>query len=111
MENVERLAHRETFDVAIVGSDTGSEMQEEILRFAFPEVATLYYGDDDGHIEDVIDVDALKAAVKRDALPLVRAAWRRAQLDRSTDPLAQIAREMDAPVELVWQWLDGSDKE
>ncbi|WP_428266005.1 hypothetical protein [Haliangium sp.] len=98
--DIERLAAREEFLTwSTADSDTGSELLETITRFAFPETAKLYWGEEEG-----IDRDALERAVTKDAMKLVEYTWRRAQLMRSSDPQAQLAVQMDAPVRLLRWW-------
>jgi hypothetical protein len=76
--------------------DTGTEMSEAVMRFAFPHVYREWRTG-----EDQPDAERLAHAVKEDALELVRTAWRREHTKRSADPAARLATQMDLPRKLA----------
>jgi hypothetical protein len=102
VENVEELCTGAPLQASLPdGSDTALAMREEILRFAFPNLNKLI---ESAEGRESMDREAVRSAVKDDALLLVSSSWRAAQLRRSTDPDAQLAAAMDAPLSLVRYW-------
>lgn len=106
VEDVGRLRHGAWFDVTVPVSDTGSEMCEAIAKKVFPHVFAAH---DD--LEREPTEDELREAVRAELDMLVRASWRRKQVERRTDLVSRIAAQMDAPVSLVQRWVDEASKQ
>jgi hypothetical protein len=80
--------------------DTGAEMCEAVMRFAFPHVFKEWSKGDEKNA-----AERLEKAAHQDALELVRADWRREHTKRATDPASRLAAEMDMPVRLAEQYV------
>ncbi len=102
IEDLDLLAQREGIQAEVGEGDTAGEMLETIMRFAFPATAELYC---DAFEED-LDESQLRDALRADLMLLAESSWRQAHAERTArdDPLAKLAVEMDAPMELVKQW-------
>ena len=93
----------EALEVSFAGDD-GWELADAILAWAFPAVhATV----ERLHATEAVEPDAplppgeLRAALHSELARMLTATWRRAQIAKSRDPMAQIARELDMPVQLA----------
>jgi hypothetical protein len=70
--------------VAPPDCDTGAEMCEAVMRFAFPHSFKEW-----DKAEEERTTEGLTKAVYQDALEIVRAHWRLENMKRSTDPVTQ----------------------
>jgi len=85
--------------------DTGWEMCDEVMKFAFPHTyQTLYRSEEPQHGE-------IAAAVRKDAMELVRTSWCWEHTKRSTDPAARLAVAVDMPTQLARRYLQDRDRE
>ena len=102
IEDLERLAQREGLQAEVGAGDTAGQMLETIMAFAFPATAKVY----DEAPEEVLDESQLRDALSADLMLLTESTWRRAHTERtaSNDPIARLAVEMDAPMELAKHW-------
>ncbi len=95
----------EAIELSLAGADDGYETGAEILRVAFPKLHALI----DRCSETGSELDgevALPEAELREALHaelkrFLRGSWRRAKLEKKTDPISRLAREMDLSIELA----------
>lgn len=105
VEDVRELRTGAALSASVADGDTGSEMQDHVLAFAFPHLKKLFdKAEAEAEDRETLDRDAVCAAVKEDTMLLVSASWRAAQLDRAQDPDSKLAAAMDAPVSLVRYW-------
>jgi len=102
IEDLGLLAQREGIQAEVGAGDTGGEMLETIMKFAFPATAEVYFDAS----EEVLDESQLRDALRADLILLAESSWRRAQSERTArdDPVAKLAVEMDAPIELIKHW-------
>ena len=75
--------------------DTPFEMNDLMRQFAFPALHRALESADD---PELIDTEALKAAVTEDLRPLLEYTWRQAQLEMREDPEAEIMRQLGVTV-------------
>jgi len=97
-----RLARREDLQVEAGAGDTAYDMLKAIMGFAFPATAEMYCDTPD----EVFEASQWRDALRADLMPLTEASWRRAHTERTArdDMIAELAVQMDAPIELVKQW-------
>lgn len=95
--DVDNIAERQLLRADIPGTGTGYQMHEAILRIAFPALARVI--EDSDH--DVIDKDAIRAALLKDAMVMIEASWRQTSTRRSSDPAAKLAVMMGTSPEWV----------
>jgi len=95
----------EPFHVSIACSDTGADMERAIMEFAFPSTAAVLY---EG--SEAPDVERVERALLDDAAPYIVSSWRQAQLHRSSDPDAERALLLDAPLRLIKTWDAWADR-
>ena len=102
IEDLDLLAQREDLQAEVGAGDTAGQMLETIMKFAFPATAEVYYDTPD----EVLDESQLRDALRADLMLLARSSWRRAHTERTArdDPVARLAVEMDAPMELAKHW-------
>jgi len=95
----------EAIELSFAGADDGYETGAEVLRLAFPKLYELI----DRCSEAGSDLDgeaALPEAELREALHaelgrFLRGTWRRAKLEKKSDAISRLAREMDLSIELA----------
>jgi len=93
--DVAKLQRYDFFSLAMPDNRASEEMREVVLQGAFPKVAS------------VVDAPRrssqarLKRAVWEELQRLVARSWTKRKLARRTDRLAEIARQMGSPIELV----------
>jgi hypothetical protein len=109
IEDLGPLAGDYVVSAMAVGVDRAAEglrMLDKVLEEAFPNVhaaAECLFSDEgieecpDGVLPEV----SLRNALRADLAPLLGASWRRANLDRKTDRISTIARQLDMPIALV----------
>jgi hypothetical protein len=102
IEALDRLARREGLEAEVGMGDTAGEMLESIMKFAFPATAAVYY---EGP-EEIVDQSQLREAVRADSMLLAESSWRQAHTEMMAkdDPLANLAVQMGAPMELAKHW-------
>jgi len=102
--DLDLFAQREGIEAEVGEGDTAGEMLESIMKFAFPATAEVYYHGPD----EVLDHSQLREALRADLMLLTESSWRRAHTERTAreDPLAKLAVEMDAPMELAKRWAE-----
>ena len=83
--------------------ETGEEMCEEVLRFAFPNTHEAYWDEmrDEPDATDPLQRAELEQAVVKDSMELVKAAWNTRAIENATDEESKLARELDMPKRLV----------
>jgi hypothetical protein len=90
--------------------DDGSDTAEAILEKAFPAVHAaierLFETDEGAERDGVVAEPDLRKALHAELARMLTAIWRRAQVERSTDPIVQFAREMDLPVGLARKYAE-----
>ncbi len=72
------------------------------MKFAFPATAEVYCDAP----EEVLDESPLRDALRADLRLLAESSWRQAHTERAArdNPVAKLAVEMDAPMELAKHW-------
>lgn len=100
----------ESMEVSLADGDDGADLGIEILKKAFPTVHTT--------IERLLDTDEgadnpgalpeveLRRALHAELARMLKASWRRAQVERRTDPVSKLARDMDLPVRLAHRYAE-----
>jgi len=113
IDDVGPMAHGsivETLELSLAEGDDGLETAGEILRIAFPAlhaaVEQLQQRDDEGAVEGIVPEADLRAALHAEIARFVGVSWRRAHLERKTDKVSTLAREMDLPSSLVRRYLE-----
>ena len=105
----------EAIELSVPLCDEGSGMVEEILRKAFPsvhEAVEKFRSSDEAEERDCLLPEVnLRAALHVELSRLLKASWRGAQIERSTDPLAKFAKEMDMPIALARMYVDAASQE
>lgn len=100
----------ETLELSVAEGDDGIDMGKEILRIAFPElhaaIERLRDNDEDSAGEGVVPEADLQKALHAEIARFVGVSWRRAQLERKTDRVSKLARDMDLPPSLVLKYLE-----
>jgi len=95
----------ETIELSLAGGDDGFDTGDAVLRKAFPSVHAaierLHASEEGAEWEGILPEADLREALHAEIARLLRASWRRAQLEKKTDPISGIAREMDMPVDLA----------
>jgi len=100
----------ETLELSLAEGDDGLETAGEILRIAFPAlhaaVEQFQESDDESAAEGMVPEADLRAALHAEIARFVGVSWRRAHLERKTDKVSTLAREMDLPSSLVRRYLE-----
>jgi len=100
----------ETLELSLAEGDDGLDMGKAVLRIAFPKIHAaierLWESDEGGAREGVVREADLRKALHAEIARFVGVSWRRAQLERKTDKVSTIAREMDLPTSLVRKYLE-----
>lgn len=100
---VDGIALIEEPKVEFAGCDTGADTKDAIMAQAFPHLHEVLYQnaqfDDVGRL--VVDSEAVRDAVREEAMQMVVASWRDASVLRSDDPDAAIAAQMGTSVEWI----------
>ncbi|HYU52586.1 MAG TPA: hypothetical protein VEK37_06555 [Gemmatimonadaceae bacterium] len=108
LEDVGRLASGnvvEAIELSLADADDGYETGAEVLRLAFPKLHALIErcsetgGEFDG--EAALPEAELRQALHAELERFLRGSWRRAKLEKKTDAISTLAREMDLSVELA----------
>ena len=105
----------DVLDVSLAGGDDGHDTGEAILQKAFPVLhATVekFRASDEAEERDFILPEAeLREVLHAELVRMLKASWRQAQVERSTDPISKFAREMDMPVGLARRFAEAAQKE
>jgi hypothetical protein len=108
IEDVGPLAYTHVFDameLSLANGDDGSATAEAIVHGAFPEVHAaierLFDSDERADREGVLPEPDLKKALHAELSRLLGWSWRDAQLQRKTDPVSKLMKEMDLPLRLA----------
>jgi len=105
----------DTLQLSLASGDEGSDTAEAILDKAFPVLqATLdeFRSRDEAEERDFIPPEAeIHEALHAELARLLTASWRRAQVEKGKDPISQLARYMDMPVELARALANGVAKD
>lgn len=88
---------RSPLRASLPSTDTTGEMEQAFLRFGFPALFALHEQSEG----DSLDKDEVRRAMEADLSVLQQAAWQRANLRRSKDPLATIALAMGTTTDVV----------
>lgn len=100
----------EAMEVRLAEGDEGHDTGEAILQQAFPRLQAAideFRESDAAEEQDYILPEAdLRKALHAELARMLTASWKRAQLERSTDPIARFAREVDLPVELARKYTE-----
>ena len=95
----------EAMQLCLADADDGYETGAEVLRQAFPmlhEAIERSSGRGDPlDREDALPEAELRVALHAELGRFLRGSWRRAQLEKKTDAISMLAREMDLPIELA----------
>jgi len=90
--------------------DDGSDTAQAILARAFPVLQRAlreFQASEGAEEQDFIPPEAdLRNALHAELTRMLTATWRHAQVERSTDPIVQFAREMDLPVGLARKYAE-----
>jgi len=95
----------EAIELSFAEADNGYETGAEVLRLAFPKLHALIErccetgGELDG--EAGLPEAELRQALHAELERFVRGSWRRAKLEKKTDVISGLAREMDLSIELA----------
>ena len=100
----------ETFELSLAEGDDGHDTAVAILHKAFPTVHAaierFHASDETAEPDDVLPEADLREALHAELARLLRASWRRAQLEKKTDPISRLAWEMDLPVGLARRYAE-----
>ena len=108
LEDVGRLASGnvvEAIELSLAGADDGYETGAEVVRLAFPKLHALIErcsetgGEFDG--EAALPEAELRQALHAELERFLRGSWRRAKLEKKSDAISTLAREMDLSIELA----------
>ena len=101
--DLSRIVAREIPDAIIPDTEAGLAMYGAILAQAFPHLFKVLDEQTtmDEHGELHVDPGKLEAAVREEAMMIVRQSWRWANVARSDDPEARVAMMMGTSVENV----------
>jgi len=95
----------EAIELSLADADDGYQTGSEVLRLAFPKLHALIdkCSETGGELDGEV---ALPEADLREALHIelerfLRGSWRRAKLEKKTDAISRLAREMDLSIELA----------
>ncbi len=113
IDDVGNMADRsvvESMEVSLAGGDDGADTGIEILKKAFPAVhaaierllETEEGADNPGALPD----GELRRVLHAELARMLKASWRRAQVERRTDPVSKLARDMDLPVRLARRYAE-----
>ena len=95
----------DVLDVSLADGDDGQDTGEAILQKAFPILQAAvekFRASDEAEERDFILPEAdLREVLHAELVRMLKASWRQAQVERSTDPISKFAREMDMPVGLA----------
>lgn len=102
----------EGMELSLAGDD-GYDTAKEIVRTAFPELHAVLSNDEVIEPDGVLAEAALREALHAELTGVLRSSWRRAQLQKKTDLVSAIAREVDMPPAMVQRHADlaRSDRE
>ena len=95
----------EAMELSLAAADDGYETGAEVVRRAFPKLHALIErrsetgGELDG--EAALPEAELRQALHAELERFLRGSWRRAKLERKTDGISRLAREMDLSIELA----------
>ena len=99
----------EAMELSLAGDD-GHDTGMEILRTAFPRVHAaiekLHESDEELASEGVVPEAELREALHGELVRRLQWSWRHAQLLKKTDPLSELARQMDLPVTLARKYAE-----
>jgi hypothetical protein len=99
----------DALELSLAG-DAGHDTGMAILGSAFPAVHAaiekLYESDEELACEGVVPEAALREALHGELVRRLQWSWRRAQLQKKTDALSALARQMDSPVALVRKYAE-----
>jgi len=87
--------------------DTGNDMKHEIIKQAFPAVASFLESEKGAEI----DATGLKAALREDLRKLVEYDWRLAKLDKRTDPEAELFKQLGISTRVPALGFDSADED
>ena len=108
LEDVGRLASGnvvEAIELSLAAADDGYETGAEVVRLAFPKLHALIErcsetgGEFDG--EAALPEAELRQALHAELERFLRGSWRRAKLEKKSDAISTLAREMDLSIELA----------
>jgi len=113
VEDVGPMAERhvvDTMEMSLAECDEGHDTGMAILEKAFPNlhaaIERLVATDDGAEREGVLSEPELRKALHAELARLLKASWRQAQLERKTDAVSTLAREMDLSVALARQYAE-----
>jgi hypothetical protein len=113
VDHVGAMADRsvvETMQVSLAGGDDGADTGIEILKKAFPAVHAaierLLETEEGEDNPGALPESELRRALHAELARMLKASWRRAQVERSTDPVSKLARDMDLPVRLARRYAE-----
>jgi len=100
----------ESMEVSLADGAAGADTGIEILKKAFPAVhaaiervlSTEEGADNPGALPE----SELRRALHAELARMLKASWRRAQVERRTDPVSKLARDMDLPVRLARRYAE-----
>lgn len=100
----------ESMEVSLAGGDDGADTAIEILKKAFPAVHAaierLLETEEGGDNPGALAESELRHALHAELARMLKASWRRAQVERRTDPISKLARDMDLPVRLARRYAE-----
>lgn len=104
IKSVQRVLDADSCGLAVSAGDceTGHAMCEAVTQFAFPNTYRVI-----SKGENHQPLETLAAAVRQDAMELVRAAWRWEHTKRATDPASRLAVACDLPTKLAKKYMRG----
>lgn len=104
----------DTLEVSFAEGDDGAETEEQILKEAFPvlhaAVAKFRSSDEAEELDGVMPQAELTKALCGELVRMLKASWRKAQVEKGTDAASQLARETDLPLRLAQQYVDAAEE-
>src|SRR5206468_2850669 len=91
----------EAMELSLAAADDGYETGAEVVRLAFPKLHALIERRSETGGEAALPEAELRQALHAELERFLRGSWRRAQLERKTDGISRLAREMDLSIELA----------
>jgi len=89
-------------------SQIGYDLDSSMMNFAFPHLNELWREHEEDMIEGSIDTELrskIREAALRDLKPYIQTSWRIKNMERSDDPVDQIARTHRTSPEVIKQFV------